>query len=90
MSAWDRSKGDYERELEKPNHVPGEYDPIGSYVTRESGDGLQRPLTLPHLVESVIDDEPVTRCGRRLRQREGTTFRYEAVPARRVCKRCQP
>jgi len=58
---------------------------IGEYGTREAS----RSLTLPHLVESVIDGEPVTRCGRRLRQREGTTFRYEAVPARRLCARCQ-
>ncbi len=56
---------------------------IGQYVTSAR-------LTRAHLVESVIDDEPVTRCGRRLRKREGTTFRYEATPARQVCAGCQP
>ncbi len=60
---------------------------IGLYVARVTG---WTPLTLPHLTESVVADEPVTRCGRRLRQREGTTFRYEAVPARRICAKCQP
>ncbi len=63
---------------------------IGMLVTRVRRDDFNQPLTKPHLTESVVDDEPVTRCGRRLRQREGTTFRYEAVPARRICSGCQP
>ena len=45
-------------------------------------------LTLPHLVESVIDDEPVTRCGRRLRAIEGTAFVYRPVFPTRTCAGC--
>ncbi len=65
---------------------------IGLYVTRCAvfPVATYRPLTLAHLTESLIEDEPVTRCGRRLREREGTRFRYEVTPARRVCSGCQP
>ena len=46
---------------------------IGSWVRRETATG--RVLTLPHIVESVIDGDPVTHCGRRLRRRTGYPFR---------------
>jgi len=60
---------------------------IGQYVRRarsRNGDWL----TLPHFVESVIDDEPVTRCGRRLRAIEGTDFVYRPVFPARTCVWC--
>jgi len=60
---------------------------IGQYVRRarsRNGDWL----TLPHFVESVIDDEPVTRCGRRLRAIEGTAFVYRPVFPARTCVWC--
>jgi len=58
---------------------------IGQYVRRHrNGDWT----TLPHLVESVIDDEPVTRCGRRLRAIEGTGFQYRFGFATRTCQGC--
>lgn len=60
---------------------------IGLFVTRiRVHDGA--PLTLPHRVDSTVTDEPFTRCGRRLRKREGTDFRFEGTPARRVCAGC--
>ena len=58
---------------------------IGQYVRRIR---IVRYLTLPHLVESVIDDEPVTRCGRRLRAIEGTDFVYRPVFPARTCVWC--
>ena len=33
-----------------------------------------RTVGKPHFVESVIEDEPVCHCGRRLRKRKGTAF----------------
>ena len=58
---------------------------IGQYVRRHrNGDWT----TLPHLVESIIDDEPVTRCGRRLRAIEGTAFVYRPVFPARTCVWC--
>ena len=59
-------------------------DRIGSYVLRETA--TERPLTKAHLVESVINDEPITRCGRRLRDRKGTTLRY--VDSGDLCESC--
>lgn len=61
---------------------------IGQYVTRLAAN--EAALTKPHVVESVIADEPVTRCGRRLAKRDGTTLDYEDVPNREPCKRCVP
>jgi hypothetical protein len=58
---------------------------IGRYVIRYAAHVAQ---TLAHLCESVITDEPVTRCGRRLAARPGTGFDYQDVPAIRICKRC--
>jgi hypothetical protein len=62
-------------------------DRIGQYVTRNRESG---PTTNPHLVESIIDDEPVTRCGRRLRKQARSTLVYLAVPVLRVCWQCEP
>jgi len=59
---------------------------IGQYVRRQRNVSY---LTLPHLVESVIDDEPVTRCGRRLRAIEGTAFVYRPVFPARTCEGCE-
>ncbi len=59
---------------------------IGKYVTRYDIGVAWK--TRPHKVESIVSDEPVTKCGRRLRQREGTQFRYEDVPALAVCEVC--
>jgi hypothetical protein len=61
-------------------------DRIGSYVVRERDEGPR--ITLAHFVESVVTDEPVTRCGRRLKRRDGTHFAYQTVPAIRICKAC--
>lgn len=58
---------------------------IGAWVTRNRG---ETRLTLPHCTESVVTDEPVTRCGRRLKARAGTHFAYVTVPAIRPCKVC--
>lgn len=68
---------------------------IGKYVSRERVlvvDGTTRleAITAPHLVESIVDDGPFTRCGRRFRRIEGTTFHYEETPTIAPCKRCVP
>lgn len=47
---------------------------IGQYVTRHDVGVARR--TKPHLVESIVAEEPVTRCGRRLTKRERSTFEY--------------
>jgi len=60
---------------------------IGQYVRRIRNDDWVQ-LTLSHLVESIIDDEPVTRCGRRLRAIEGTAFVYRPVFPTRTCVWC--
>lgn len=60
---------------------------IGQYVIRyRNGEAVTRP----HLVESVVADDAVTRCGRRLRDERpsGMELRYTAVPAVRICKTC--
>ena len=57
---------------------------IGTWVRRSNE---TRFLTLTHLVESVIADEPITRCGRRLRAIEGTTIRAAFVRRCAVCER---
>lgn len=44
---------------------------IGLWVGRFAGD---KRLTLWHLVESEIADRKVVRCGRQLREREGTVL----------------
>jgi len=62
---------------------------IGQYVRRyRYRSGFVDYQTFPHLVESVIDDEPVTRCGRRLRAIEGTDFEYRPVFPARTCQGC--
>jgi|GEM_PF-6707698 len=63
-------------------------DRIGQYVRRIRNDDWVQ-LTLSHLVESIIDDEPVTRCGRRLRAIEGTAFVYRPVFPARTCEGCE-
>ena len=60
---------------------------IGAWVTRVR---VLVPVTMPHLVESVIADEPVTRCGRRLRTIEGTAFAYTFDEPERPCSICKP
>lgn len=60
---------------------------IGAFVIRRT-EQRDTALTMPHLVESIIDDEPVTRCGRRLRARAGTYFHYLSSSARRLCAGC--
>jgi hypothetical protein len=73
---------------------------IGQWVRRiyEEGESAwsKRTLTRWHLVESVIDDEPVTRCGRRLRKRDRTEFEVsDVMPLTRMigqpqlCRQCQ-
>lgn len=60
---------------------------IGMYV-RRGRIGRVDYLTLPHFVESIIDDEPVTRCGRRLRAIEGTELEYRVAFPSRTCAGC--
>jgi hypothetical protein len=55
-----------------------------------------KALTKWHLVESVVDDEPVTRCGRRLRRRKDSEFEAsDVMPLTRMigqpqlCSDCQ-
>lgn len=62
-------------------------EPIGSYVVRMTD--TDKRLGMPHLVESVIADEPVTKCGRRLRTRPGTSFRYSETLPIRTCSGCE-
>ena len=57
---------------------------IGTWVRRSNE---TRFLSLTHLVESVIADEPITRCGRRLRLIEGTTIRPSVAIRCTVCAR---
>mgnify|MGYP001577529346 CR=1 FL=1 len=45
-----------------------------------------RVLTKTHYVESVIEDEPITRCGRRLRKREGSEVKA-CLPVN-ACSEC--
>lgn len=61
---------------------------IGSFVTKHTV--ARAKQTRPHLVESIVAEEPVTRCGRRLRKVEGTFFEWEFAPHLPVCKRCLP
>lgn len=58
---------------------------IGTYVERRAvtTNAIQ---TKPHLVESIINDEPVCHCGRTLKRFRWTDF-YEADPAT-ACKGC--
>lgn len=65
---------------------------IGQWVRRITP---SQAITRWHLVESVIDDEPVTRCGRRLRARAGTALKaVDVMPLTRMigqpqlCSRC--
>jgi hypothetical protein len=62
-------------------------DVIGSWVTRVR---VLVPQTKAHYVESVIADEPVTRCGRRLRPIEGTAFAYSFEEPVEPCRKCKP
>lgn len=65
-------------------------DRIGSFVQRIRGDDPNQPLTWLHLVESTISDEPVTKCGRRLRDKRGSSFLYMPSAVGRVCSDCAP
>jgi hypothetical protein len=64
------------------------HDPIGMVVVRVTDDW--RRLTLPHIVDSIADDEPFTRCGRRLEKRPGTVFRYAPTSPIPTCRQCRP
>lgn len=62
-------------------------DLIGSWVTRV------RDLVSvgkAHRCESIVADEPVTRCGRRLRTIEGTAFAYTFDEPADPCTVCKP
>lgn len=59
---------------------------IGSIIGRLD-EKNNRPLTLAHLVESVVNEGPFTRCGKAMAPREGTKF--GSMPGRR-CKVCFP
>lgn len=68
---------------------------IGQYVSRErvlvvGGTTRLEAITSAHRVESMIRDEPVTRCGRRLGRQRGTALHYEPTPTVLICKRCLP
>jgi hypothetical protein len=63
---------------------------IGDWVRRDDGS------TKWHLVDSVVDGEPFTRCGRRLRRRANQGFEaVGTVPLTRMigqphlCQQCQ-
>jgi hypothetical protein len=62
-------------------------DHIGQYVTRYRKGA---PNTTAHLVESIVADDAITRCGRRMRNERpsGMELRYVAVPAVRICRVC--
>lgn len=58
---------------------------IGTWVHRVR----DQPTTLRHLVETVINDDPVTRCGRDLGTIKGTVRVYEADPPEHLrCSVC--
>jgi hypothetical protein len=61
---------------------------VGQWVARVDEAG--RDLTKWHHVESVIADEPITRCGRRLRAFGDTAFLYHFAAWTDSCKQCQP
>jgi hypothetical protein len=46
--------------------------------------------TTAHLVESIVADDAITRCGRRMRDERpsGMELRYQDVPAVRICRTC--
>lgn len=67
---------------------PGVTDWIGQWVARVTNDGAY--LTRWHYVESVVADEPITRCGRRLAHRDGTAFLYQWDGSGAECARCLP
>ena len=61
---------------------------IGNWVRRS-------PTMKWHLIDSVVADEPFTRCGRRLRIRKwhGVKVAFqisEALPIPDTCKKCFP
>lgn len=58
---------------------------IGSYVVRFRG---ARALTMAHLVESEIADRKVTRCGRQLGPKEGTTIEVVEPTLHSRCWQC--
>lgn len=60
--------------------------PIGAWVRRERNGTA---VTREHLCESLVADDAVTRCGRRMRDTPGTSLRYELVPER-ACVVCGP
>lgn len=70
---------------------------IGQWVRRRRrSPDAQKALTKWHLVESVVDDEPVTRCGRRFRRRATSEFETtDVMPLTRMigqpqlCQDCQ-
>ena len=71
---------------------------IGQWVRRVRllSTGGKTALTKWHLVESIVDDEPFTNCGRRLRKRDDSTIETSDVePLTRMigqpqlCQDCQ-
>jgi hypothetical protein len=62
---------------------------IGQWVARVGEAPIHRYLTLWHYVESVVSEEPITNCGRRLRQFDETSFRYMTEPdGAWLCNQC--
>ncbi len=53
---------------------------IGTWVGRFGGPSLRDWTTRDHYVESVIEGDPVTRCGRRLGKRKGTLIAVAPPP----------
>lgn len=45
---------------------------IGDWVRRAELSDARRVTTKWHLIDSVVDDEPFTRCGRQFRKRVST------------------
>lgn len=64
-------------------------DLIGSWVSRVQA-GTLETLGTVHRCESVINDEPVTRCGRRLRTLAGSVFAYTFEEPLVACRKCRP
>lgn len=62
---------------------------IGTWVSRLGGTVVNlRQITKPHYVESVIEGEAITHCGRRLRRIKGTIVTL-TDPVYDICERCR-
>jgi hypothetical protein len=67
---------------------------IGDWVRRVTGQG--KPLSKWHLIDSVVDGEAFTNCGRRFRKRDTSWFEaVDTAPLTRMigqpqlCQACQ-